>query len=107
MKLRHLLVPALLAVTASGCAWTKLTPYGEQARVLRPDQVSSCKPLGTTTAQVAAKVLGIPRPQRDIEHDLQTLARNALQGVHGDTIVPVGKPVNGRQTFSLYRCINP
>ena len=107
MKLRHLIVPALLAMTVAGCAWTKLTPYGEQARVLRPDQVSSCKPLGTTTAQVAAKVVGIPRPQRDVEHDLQTLARNALQSVNGDTIVPVGQPQNGSQTFRMYRCINP
>lgn len=107
MKLRHLIVPALLAATAAGCTWTKLTPYGEQARVLRPDQVSSCKALGTTTVQVAAKVAGIPRPQRDVEHDLQTLARNALQNVHGDTIVPVGQPQNGSQTFRMYRCINP
>lgn len=107
MKLRYLIVPALLAMTASGCTWTKLTPYGEQARVLHQNQVSSCKALGTTTVQVAAKVLGIPRPQRDVEHDLRTLARNALQNVHGDTIVPVGQPQNGTQTFRMYRCINP
>lgn len=107
MKLRHLIVPLLLTATLTGCAWTKLTPYGEQARVLRPNQVASCKPLGTTTVSVPAKVLGIPLPARDVEHNLQTLARNALQGVKGDTIVPVAPPTNGSQTFRMYRCINP
>lgn len=107
MKLRHLLVPALLAATVSGCAWIKLSPYGEQARVLQPSQVSSCKLLGTTSVQVSSTVMGIPRPPKDVEHDLRTLARNALQSVNGDTVVPVGKPVNGSQTFDMYRCINP
>ncbi|MEJ2633183.1 MAG: DUF4156 domain-containing protein [Acidihalobacter sp.] len=107
MKLHRLIVPVLLAATAAGCTWTKLTPYGEQARILNANQVGSCKPLGTTTAQVAAKVIGIPRPQRDVERDLQNLARNALQSVNGDTIVPVGRPQDGSQTFRMYRCINP
>lgn len=107
MKLRHLIVPVLVAATLGGCAWARLTPYGEQARVLSASQVGTCKALGTTTVQVPATVLGIPRPQRDVEHDLQVVARNALQNVHGDTIVPEGKPVNGAQTFEMYRCINP
>ncbi|AOV16421.1 hypothetical protein BJI67_04465 [Acidihalobacter aeolianus] len=107
MKLRLLLLSALIASLTAGCTWVKLSPQGEEARVLRPDQVSSCKPLGTTTVQVAATVLGIPRPRRDVEHDLQALARNTVQKNGGDTIVPEGQPVNGSQTFAMYRCINP
>lgn len=107
MKIRLLLLSALIASLTAGCTWVKLSPQGEEARVLKPNQVSSCKPMGTTTVQVAASVLGIPRPQRDVAHDLQAMARNAVQNAGGDTIVPEGQPVDGRQTFAMYRCINP
>lgn len=107
MKLRLLLLFFLFTALTAGCTWVKLTPQGQEARVLQPDQVGSCKALGTTTVQVAATVLGIPRPRRDVEHDLDAMARNAVQSAGGDTIVANGQEENGVQTFSMYRCINP
>lgn len=107
MKIRLLLISILFTTATAGCTWVNLTPQGKETRVLQPNQVSSCRPLGTTTVQVAASVLGVPRPRRDVEHDLEAMARNVVQKSGGDTIVPEGQPVNGSQTFAMYRCINP
>lgn len=90
-----------------GCASTHLTEHGQEARVLRANQVSSCKYLGLTTVQMPAKFIGIPLPHKDVNRNLQVLARNATQALHGDTVVPVGPPNDGMQTFRVYRCINP
>lgn len=107
MKLRLLLLSISLLMLTTGCTWVHLTPKGKEARVLQPNQIHNCKPLGTTTVEVASSVLGIPRPHQDVEQDLESLARNAVQKAGGDTVVPEGNPVKGTQTFAMYRCINP
>lgn len=107
MQLRYLIIPSLLLTTLAGCATTQLTSTGQEARVLHSNQVGTCKYLGMTTVQVPAKIIGISLPKKDVEHNLQILARNALQNVNGDTIVPVAPKQGGTQTFRMYRCVNP
>ncbi|MEJ2133541.1 MAG: hypothetical protein P8Y95_18395, partial [Gammaproteobacteria bacterium] len=44
-SIRMLLVAALFAVLA-GCTWVKLTPEGEQVRVLALTEASQCERIG-------------------------------------------------------------
>jgi len=106
MKIRNLLVvAAVLGLMA--CSWVKLTPEGEKVRVLSEAQVSACKNLGKTTANVADKVAGLPRKEHIVRENLQVLARNAAAEMGGDTIVPSTPIQQGKQSFDVYRCVGP
>lgn len=100
-----LIVSAILVV--SGCAWVKLTPEGEQVRILGSDQVSGCKKVGKTTVSVLAKVGFAHRSEKRVKEELETLARNSAANMDGDTIVPISGIEEGEQSFDVYRCIHP
>jgi hypothetical protein len=101
----------MIAVGAVGlllqaCAWVDLTPGGEKARVLSAAEVTNCTRLGTTTVNTKAEIAGVVRPPERVQEELETLARNsAVDDLRGDTVVPVGKPRDGRQVFEVYRCV--
>lgn len=42
--LLSLLLPLTVGITA--CSWVELTPSGEKARVLSPQEVTGCKKMG-------------------------------------------------------------
>jgi len=98
-----LAVLVLMALTA--CSWVKLTPQGEKVRVLTAQEVTNCKMLGKTTANVADRVGGIERKEHIVKENLETLARNAAGGMGGDTIVPASGITEGKQVFDVYKCI--
>jgi len=98
-----LLVAAVLMLMA--CSWVKLTPGGDKVRVLTEVEVTSCKKLGKTTANVADKVAGLQRKEKIIEENLQVLARNSAADMGGDTIVPITPIEAGEQSFAVYRCV--
>jgi PBP1b-binding outer membrane lipoprotein LpoB len=94
------------AFLLSACATVKLTEGGEKIRVLDPNEVTSCRNLGRTSASVTAKVI-IDRPADSVAEELQTVARNSAARMGGDTIVPLTVIENGAQTFVVYKCVNP
>lgn len=94
---------ALLPLSA--CSWVTLTPAGEKARVLSEAEVVNCKRLGTTTVSTKEQVANIYRKEDVVAKELETLARNAAEELGGDTVVPLGTPVEGKQSFAVYRCI--
>jgi len=94
------------AFLLSACATVKLTPAGEKIRVLDPNEVTSCKNLGRTSASVTAKVI-FERPEDAVSEELQTVARNSAARMGGDTIVPLTVIEDGAQTFVVYKCVNP
>ena len=94
------------AVLLSGCATLKLTEGGEKVRMLAPAEVSSCKQLGRTNASVTAKLV-FDRPEGAVAEELETVARNSAANMNGDTIVPLTVIEDGKQTFIVYKCINP
>ena len=98
---------AALALALQGCAWVKLTPEGEKARVLSAEEVANCTKLGVTTSTLKADVAGFRRNEEKVRKELATLARNAASDLGGDTVVPITEPEGGRQTFDVYRCLNP
>ena len=95
---------AAMAVTTA-CQWVDLTPSGEKARVLSAEQISKCKKVGITTVSVKATVLGISRDDDKMMKELRALARNAAEGLGGDTVVPASKVANGSQVFDVYNCL--
>lgn len=106
--MRTLKLPLVLSVVLlSSCTWVKLTPQGEKVRVLSAAEVSSCKKLGKTTSSLKDKIAGIRRNKEKVEKEMQALARNTAADMGGDTVVPVTEVSEGKQTFDVYKCVNP
>ena len=102
-----LLLAFVLAISLNACTWVKETPGGEKVRVLSADEVGSCKELGSTSSFLKDKIVGVNRNKDKVKKELQTLARNAAADMGGDTIVPKTEIKDGKQEFTVYKCINP
>ena len=103
----YLAAAASLTILLSSCATVPLTEGGKKVRVLAPDEVSSCRELGKTNTSVTATALGIARPPETIAMELASIGRNSAANMGGDTIVPLTVIADGRQTFVIYKCVNP
>ena len=97
---------ALTGLIASSCSSINLSEGGEKVRVLAPADISSCKKIGQTNASVTDKVV-VKRPIETIELELVTIARNSADNMGGDTVVPLTVVEDGKQSFTIYKCINP
>jgi len=98
---------ATISLVVTGCTSIKLSSGGEKIRVLAPGEVSSCKKLGQTNTSVTDMVLGIDRPIEALERELAIIARNSANTMGGDTIVPLTVIEGGKQSFVVYKCIDP
>ncbi len=108
MKRSRILFVPLIALLLMGVKWVKLTPEGEKVRVLEPAEVSTCKKLGRTKVSLKDDyVFGIKRSEKKVKKELAILGRNSAAEMGGDTIVAAGEPQEGKQTFTVYKCINP
>lgn len=95
---------AALSLLVSACAFIDTTPEGEQVHFRAPDEIHSCRLVGTTTGSVLAEIAGIPRNRYKVEAELDALARNSAAEMGGDAIVPLGQVEDGRRSFQVYRC---
>ena len=102
---KYLLI-LFLALTLTACTWVKLTPDGEKVTVSTANEVQSCTKTGKTTVSLKADIAGVERNREKVKKELETLARNSIAGIKGDTIVPASEIKNGKQTFDVYRCTN-
>lgn len=101
-----LLPAAVLLSTCSllpACSWVKLQPGADAVTVRTLQEVGSCKYLGTATGKTRARVL-IARSDRKVAQEVLDLARNEALNIGGNTLVPRGERVDGRQTFAVYLC---
>jgi hypothetical protein len=105
--MNRFVILGMTILLVQSCAWVKLTPEGEKVRVLDVAEVSSCREIGTTTSSVKADIAGIGRKESKVREELLALARNAAVDMNGDTVVPIDAPMDGKQTFVVYRCVNP
>lgn len=103
--MRSIIFVSLTLSLLSGCTFVDLTAQGEKVRVLQANEVTHCQYVGKTTAETTAKVAGVRRHPNAINFELQALARNGAQNLGGDTVVADAPENNGRQVFSVYRCI--
>jgi len=92
-------------ISLAACVSIKLTPEGEKVRLLSSEEAAKCQKLGKTTVRVRPSILTVPRQQTVIAKELQILARNSTESMHGDTITPISEIDNGQQTFEVYRCV--
>jgi len=90
-----------------GCTWAPLSLLGEKVRVLEPYEINSCVKKGKATVSVRDKVAGIERNKKTITKELERLARNAAPDLAGDTVVAASPIKMGRQTFHVYKCVDP
>ena len=98
---------ASVVLFASSCSTVRLSDGGEKVRVLAPDEVTSCREMGKSSASVTATALGVPRPPETIANELTNIGRNSASNMGGDTIVPLTVISEGQQTFIVYKCVNP
>ena len=103
----NILLIAATGLIVGSCATIKLTTGGEKVRVLTPNEVSSCKKLGRTNTSVTDLVLGIKRPIETLERELAIIGRNSANNLGGDTIVPLTVIEGGKQSFIVYKCVDP
>lgn len=94
----------LLYACVCGCTWVKLTPEGEQVRVLTQESVASCERIGRIRSKTKESVAKIARSQRKVQAELEALARNDAARMGGNTIAPLGPIEKGEQPFGVYRC---
>lgn len=103
MMKKALIVSAVLLPLAA-CTWVKPNPGAERITQVKPEHVSTCERLGQTSVRSAATIAFIVRNRNKVATELATLARNDATKMGGDTIVAQAAPVDGTQTFVIYRC---
>ncbi|MDH5408625.1 MAG: DUF4156 domain-containing protein [Gammaproteobacteria bacterium] len=91
----------------SACTWVELTAEGEKVRVLSASEVKSCKKLGKAVVKVKHTIANVERNKEKMTKELEQLARNTAVELKGDTVVPATDIKEGKQTFHVYRCVNP
>lgn len=103
--MKKLLVSAIaIAAVTSGCTWVKVTERGSSVAVANAANVRGCPNLSEVTVSVTSKVGFINRDADKVATELTNLARNEAVGLNGDTIVPISKIENGKQSFNVYKC---
>lgn len=100
-----ILLLVILPIFGAGCSWVTLSPSGAKARVLSTQEVTGCQKTGTTTVYTKAAFGPIDRADSVVSDELSRLARNAAEGLGGDTIVPITGVEKGNQTFDIYNCV--
>jgi len=95
----------IVTLVASGCSLVKLSPQADRVRLMTAKSASHCKVLGTTTVSVLNEIFFFDRNPKSMLEELEILARNSAAKMGGDTASPDADPVEGEQSYTVYRCI--
>ena len=98
-----LLLCAVLSVLA-GCTWVKLEDAGAHVRVAYDGRVDGCDKVGEVGVSVKDRIGPYDRSNLKVKDELETLARNQAASLPADTLVAIGEPRNGEQSFTAYHC---
>ena len=98
-----LLLCAVLA-TLAGCTWVKLEDGGARVRVAYDGRVDGCDKVGDVGVSVKDRIGPYDRSNLKVKDELETLARNEAASLPADTLVALGEPRDGEQSFAAYRC---
>lgn len=93
-----------LVVVVAGCSFIPVDPGAEKVRLETAERVAACEKLGSTNSVVLHEIIGIDRSGQAIASDLFRISANTAVQLGGNALVPIGKPVAGRQKFDIYRC---
>ncbi len=108
-EMKKLFILICLMQFVFGCTWVELTDEGKAIRVVKLEDVANCKQTGKVLVKLKDKVAGFDRDEEKVRHELENLARNMTVELkmEGDTIVPISPIEGGKQSFAVYKCINP
>ena len=98
----RMLVTSLLLTTLSACTFVHMAPKASSVKVLAT--APACEKRGEAEVSVRHKVGFYERSEAQVRDELETLARNEAPGVGADSISPLGPPVEGGQSWALWRC---
>ena len=98
----RILISSLLVTSLSACTFVHMAPSATSVKVLA--SAPTCERRGEAEVSVRHKVGFYERSEAQVRDELETLARNEAPGVGGDTISPLGPPVDGGQSWALWRC---
>jgi len=104
MTVKTLQIYLCLAILLTGCTWVDLNEQGYAVAIISQEQGNRCETLGTTTSTVLDNVGLLPRNADKVREELSRLARNDAGEMGGDAISPTGEPIDGSQSFTVYRC---
>ncbi len=102
--MNRLLVTLCATTLLSACTWVRVTPEGENVRLLTQRQAADCTRVGTTTSVTTDRVLFFPRGSEKVQTELVDLARNEAGLMGGNAVVAESTVDDARQQFIVYRC---
>ena len=103
--MRILILSAALLASTAACTWVPIEAGGKAVRELPAGPVApGCVAKGEIVVTVKNKVGFYNRNPLRVQEELETLARNEAPGVGADSISPLGPPVEGGQSWALWRC---
>jgi len=94
---------ALLSACTYGIV---LDPGGQSVRVAWNGNtgIRPCRDIGKVTVSVLSRVGPVDRSDIKVRDELEIMARNQAAQMHADTIVPLGEPRDGEQSWEAYQC---
>ncbi len=98
----RIFVTSLLVTSLSACTFVHMAPKAASVKVLAA--APACERRGEAEVSVRHKVGFYERSEAQVRDELETLARNEAPGVGADSISPLGPPVEGGQSWALWRC---
>ena len=99
--------PLAGAILLSACTYgIVLDPGGQQVRVAWNGNlgVRSCRDVGKITVSVLSRIGPVDRNDIKVRDELEIMARNQAAQMYADTIVPLGDPHDGEQSWEGYGC---
>ncbi|HET9835658.1 MAG TPA: DUF4156 domain-containing protein [Rhodanobacteraceae bacterium] len=99
--------PLAGAILLSACTYgIVLDPGGQNVRVAWNGNVGvrPCRDVGKVTVSVLSRIGPVDRNDIKVRDELEIMARNQAAQMHADTIVPLGEPRNGEQSWEGYAC---
>lgn len=99
--------PLAGAILLSACTYgIVLDPGGQGVRVAWNGNlgVRPCRDVGKVTVSVLSRVGPVDRNDIKVRDELEIMARNQAAQMHADTIVPLGEPREGEQSWEGYAC---
>ncbi|MEM1229887.1 MAG: DUF4156 domain-containing protein [Pseudomonadota bacterium] len=93
----------ITTLVASGCTWVDLEPDAKQVQIGYAGDLAQCERIGVINANTKARVV-MARDEAKVQEELYTLARNNAADLGATNLVQHGRPKDGEQSFTAYRC---
>lgn len=107
--MKRTLILMIAGLMISACTWVELSDEGKKIRVVSMDDVKTCKKVGTVKVALKHQIAGFDRNEEKVKRELEHLARNTTVRLEmdGDSIVPISEIKEGKQSFAVYKCVDP